>query len=316
MRTLFVSLCLVLASFIPVAAVDNSGPVLHEQTFRRPANQTANSASIRVDVDMAIVPVTVLDTAGHNVLGLDRDNFRVFDGSEPRPIVSFGTSDAPLSLGIIFDCSRSMTDKFQIARQAPVELFRQLNPEDEAFLITLSDRPQLRQNFTSEFNDIQNDLLFTHPDGNTSLLDAVSLGLQRMKKARNPRKALILVTDGGDNNSRYTLRELTALAAESDTQIFSICIFQNPQTVEEADGPALLGKLAQSSGGIRYMIDDVNEMRKAFGLIGVTLHSQYVIGYYPPANAQDGKYHKIKVQLLAPPGLPRLLVFARSGYYR
>jgi Ca-activated chloride channel family protein len=148
------------------------------------------------------------------------------------------------------------------------------------------------------------------------LLDAVNMGLQQMKKAHNPRKALIVVSDGGDNNSRYTLHELTALAAESDTQIFSVCIFQNPKTLEEADGPELLGKLSISSGGIRYMITDVNDMRKSFGLIGVTLHSQYVLGYYPPQNGQDGKYHKIKVQLLTPPGLPRLMVFARSGYYK
>jgi Ca-activated chloride channel family protein len=299
----------------PAAAAD--GPrLLDQQTLRRPAATPAHSANIRVDVDMAVVPVTVMDTTGRNVLGLDRDNFRVFDGSEQRPIVTFGTSDAPISLGILFDCSRSMRDKFAIARQAPVELFQQLNAEDEAFLITLADHPQLRQSFTANFSDIQNALMFTHPDGSTSLLDAVNLGLHEMKKARNPRKALVIVSDGGDNNSRYTLRELAALAAESDVQIFSICIFQNPKTVEEADGPDLLAKLSQSTGGIRYLINDVSEMRKAFGQVGVTLHNQYVLGYYPPTTAQDGKYHKIKVQLLTPPGLPRLLIFARAGYYR
>jgi Ca-activated chloride channel family protein len=298
----------------PAAAGD--GPrLLDQQTLRRPAATPANSANIRIDVDMAVVPVTVMDTTGHNVLGLDRSNFRVFDGAEQRPIVSFGTSDAPLSLGIIFDSSRSMRDKFGVAREAPAALFRQLNAEDEAFLITLADHPQLRQPFTATFSDIQNALLFTHPDGTTSLLDAVNLGLEEMKKAHNPRKALVIVSDGGDNNSRYTLRELAGRASESDVQIFSICIFQNPKTVEEADGPDLLAKLAQSSGGIRYMINDVSEMRKAFGFIGVTLHNQYVLGYYPPETGQDGKYHKIKVQLLTPPGLPRLMVFARSGYY-
>jgi Ca-activated chloride channel family protein len=317
MRTLLVSLCFVLCHSLPIAAADENGPRLLDETTaaRRPAASTDKPAAIRIDVDMALVPVTVLDTTGHNVLGLDRNNFRVFDGAEQRPIVSFGTSDAPLSVGIIFDSSRSMADKFAIARQAPAALFGQLNGEDEAFLITLSDRPHLRQGFTQDFSDIQNALLFTHPNGSTSLLDAINLGLQQMKKAHNPRKALIVVSDGGDNNSRYTLRELTSLAAESDTQIFSICIYQNPKTVEEADGPELLGKLAQSSGGIRYLINDVKEMRKSFSQIGVTLHNQYMLGYYPPAGTQDGKYHKIKVQLLTPPGLPRLLVFARSGYY-
>ena len=165
---------------------------------------------------MALVPVTVLDPMGHNVLGLDRENFRVFDGTEQRPIVTFGQSDAPVSVGLIFDCSRSMREKFKIARQAPVELYPQLNPDDESFLITVSDKPQLRQDFTSAFNDIQNALLFTNPDGTTSLLDGVYMGLQQLKKAHNPRKALIVVSDGGDNNSRYTLRELASMAAEAD----------------------------------------------------------------------------------------------------
>lgn len=316
MRTRLVSLCFVLTNVVPgVAADDQSGPRLLENQTIRPTQIARSAASIRVDVNMALVPVTVLDTSGHNVLGLERNNFRVFDGSEQRPIVTFGRTDAPVSVGVIFDCSRSMREKFKIARQAPAELFKQLNPEDESFLITVSDQPVLKQDFTSTFNDIQNALLFTNPNGTTSLLDGVYMGLQRLKQAHNPRKALIVVSDGGDNNSRYTLRELASLAAESDTQIFSICLWDKPQTVEEVDGPALLGKLSQSSGGINYMIQDINEMRKAFGKVGVTLHNQYVLGYYPPENTPAGKYRKITVQLLVPQGLPKLHIYSRNGYF-
>jgi len=264
---------------------------------------------------MALVPVTVLDTLGHNVLGLDRENFRVFDGTEQRPIVTFGQSDAPVSVGLIFDCSRSMREKYKIAREAPTELFNQLNPDDESFLVTVADKPRLRQNFTSAFNDIQNALLFTNPEGTTSLLDGVYMGIQQLKRGHNPRKALVVVSDGGDNNSRYTLRELTSLAAEADIQIFSICLYDKPQTVEEVDGPALLGKLTQASGGINYMITDVNEMKTAFGKVGVTLHNQYVIGYYPPDGAPCGKYRKITVKVLVPAGLPKLKIYARNGYF-
>ena len=129
MRTLFVSLCFVLTNVVPSVAADDSGPrLLENQTYRRPAQTTSTAASIRVDVNMALVPVTVLDPMGHNVLGLDRENFRVFDGTEQRPIVTFGQSDAPVSVGLIFDCSRSMREKFRIARQAPAELYAQLNP--------------------------------------------------------------------------------------------------------------------------------------------------------------------------------------------
>jgi Ca-activated chloride channel homolog len=317
MRTRLVSLCFVLMNVIPVVAADNdAGPrLLETQILRRPTQIAKAAASIRVDVNMALVPVTVLDTTGHNVLGLDRENFRVFDGTEPRPIVTFGQTDAPVSVGLIFDSSRSMREKFKIARQAPAELYKQLNPDDESFLITVSEQPGLKQDFTSSFSDIQNALLFTNPNGTTSLLDGVYMGLQHLKKAKNPRRALIVVSDGGDNNSRYTLRELASLAAESDTQIFAICLYEKPQTTEEADGPALLTSLAQASGGINYMITSINDMRTAFGKVGVTLHNQYVLGYYPPENAPAGKYRKITVQLLVPRGLPKLQVYSRNGYF-
>jgi Ca-activated chloride channel family protein len=320
MRTRLVSICFVLAmNVVPGVAADNdAGPRLLENSRPRPSQTTTNNstgANIRIDVNMALVPVTVLDTTGHNVLGLDKDNFRVLDGSQQVPIVTFGQSDAPVSVGLIFDCSRSMRDKFKVAREAPAQLFKLLNPDDESFLITVADQPRLRQDFTSAFNDIQNSLLFTNPNGTTSLLDGIYMGLQQIKKAHNPRKALIVVSDGGDNASRYTLRELAALAAESDTQIFSICLFEKPQTTEEVDGPALLGKLAQVSGGINYMIQDIREMQSAFGKVGVTLHNQYVLGYYPPENAPAGKYRKITVQLLVPSGLPRLHIYSRNGYY-
>src|SRR4051812_18565757 len=262
MRTRLVSICFVLMNVIPgVAADDENGPRLLEKTRQRPT-QIANAAiapSIRVDVNMALVPVTVLDTMGHNVLGLDRDNFRVIDGSQPVPIVSFGRSDAPVSVGLIFDCSRSMRDKFRVARLAPAQLYKQLNPDDESFLITVAETATLKQDFTSAFSDIQNALLFSNPNGTTSLLDGVYMGLQHIKKAKNPRKALIVVSDGGDNNSRYTLQELAKIAQEADTQIFSICLFDKPQTMEEFDGPALLTKLAQVSGGINYMIQGSND---------------------------------------------------------
>jgi len=303
---------------IPGVAADD-GPRLLENTRQRPnPTQIANSSiapSIRVDVNMALVPVTVLDTMGHNVLGLDRENFRVIDGSQAVPIVSFGRSDAPVSVGLIFDCSRSMRDKFRVARLAPAELYKQLNPDDESFLITVAETATLRQDFTSAFNDIQNALLFSNPNGTTSLLDGVYLGLQHIRKAKNPRKALIVVSDGGDNNSRYTMQELARIAQESDTQIFSICLFEKPQTAEEFDGPMLLTKLSQSSGGITYMIQNLNDMQTAFGKVGVTLHNQYVLGYYPPENAPAGKYRKVTVQLLVPKGLPKLQVYSRNGYF-
>ena len=315
MRTLALSLLLSAATLLPSSA--QSGPRLLESRIAgsAPAAIAPTRANIRVDVNMTLIPVTVLDPYGHSVLGLTRDNFRVFDGPDQRPIVSFGRHDAPISVGLVFDCSKSMVEKFMSAREAPAELFRQLNPEDEAFLITVSEKPELRQDFTSNFEDVQNALLFTHPKGTTPLLDGVFMGLEVMKHAKNPRRALIVVSDGGDNNSRYTLRELTDIAAEADVQIYAMCLWETPRTAEEVDGPALLNKLAVSSGGLTYLITDPKQVHATMARLGVGLHNQYVIGYYPPDDAPAGKYRKVKVQLLLPKGLPHLKIYARNGYY-
>jgi Ca-activated chloride channel family protein len=141
------------------------------------------------------------------------------------------------------------------------------------------------------------------------------MGLMELKKAHTPRKALVIVSDGGDNDSRYTARELEQMAVESDTQIFAIGLFDNPQTQEELDGPSLLNGLCRKTGGINFAIQNMNDLSTAMGQIGVTLHNQYVLGYYPPETAPSGKYRPIKVQVAVPAGLPKLTVFARSGYY-
>jgi Ca-activated chloride channel family protein len=294
-----------------------SGPRLIEGARSKPAAKTAaiRSANIRVDVNMALVPVTVLDRAGRNVTGLERGNFRVFDGSQQVPIVTFGQQDQPVSVGLVYDCSRSMRVKFTTARQAPAALFQRLNPSDESFLVTVSSRPVLRQPYTSNFADLENALLFTQPNGTTSLIDGVYMGLMELKKAHTPRKALVIVSDGGDNDSRYSMRELEKMAVESDTQIFAIGLFDSPQTQEELDGPSLLANLCRKTGGIDFAIRNLNDMGTAMAQIGVTLHNQYVLGYYPPETAPSGKYRPIKVQVSVPAGLPKLVVFARSGYY-
>jgi Ca-activated chloride channel family protein len=173
----------------------------------------------------------------------------------------------------------------------------------------------LRQGLTSNLEEIQKALIFIHPHGATSLVDGVYLGLTQLKTAHNPRKALIVVSDGGDNNSRYTLNELTKMAMESDAQIFTIGLHGKPRSAEELQGPQLLEKLGHASGGISYIVSDANRLHAVMGQIGVTLHNQYVLGYYPPPDAPSGKYRKIKVQLLLPSGLPPLRIFARTGYY-
>jgi Ca-activated chloride channel family protein len=308
-------------SSIAIAADD--GPVSLRTVRLRPAAALPGpgipatgvpNRDIRVNVNMVLVPVSVMDGYGRSVTGLQPENFRVAEGTRDIPIASFGQQDQPITVGLIFDCSSSMQSKFRIARQAPQELFQQLNPEDESFLITVSDKAELKGPLTSEFEELQNSLIFTHPAGTTSLIDGIYMGLQQIRKSHNPRKALVVVSDGGENNSRYTLRELENIAIESDTQIFATGLYDDPRTREEAEGPALMTELCGRTGGANFIIKDVSVLHDAMGKIGVTLHNQYVLGYYPP-DGKTGKYRKIQVRLLVPTGLPPLRIHARAGYY-
>jgi Ca-activated chloride channel homolog len=292
----------------------SGGPLLLDRDIRQQP-QLPKPSDIRVDVDMALVPVTVLDPSGRNVLGLQPGNFKLFDGSNQMPIASFGRQDAPVSIGLIYDFSGSMGDKANEASDAPIELFQKLNATDEAFLITVSDHAELNYGFTSDFAELQNALLFANPKGTTPLLDGVYFGLSELKKAHNPRKVLVIVSDGGDNNSRYTLKQVLDTAVESDTQIFAIGLYTDPQSPEESDGPDMLNRLCSKTGGIAFSTASPEGLGATMAKLGDIIHNQYLLGYYPPENQQSGKYRKIKVKLALPAGSPRLNIYARSGYY-
>jgi Ca-activated chloride channel family protein len=303
--------CFFIAGFLPLhAANDDGGPLA-----ARVARSNQNAATIRIDVNMALVPVSVTDLLGRSVKGLRSDNFLVYDESRQMPIVSFSSQDQRVTVGLIFDCSASMTEKFKTSREAPRQLFQQLNSDDQSFLVTVSDKAELKWPLTSDFNQLQNALVFTHPQGTTSLIDGIYMGLRELKESPNPRKALVIVSDGGDNNSRYSLRDLTRLVVESDIMIFAVGLYQNPQSHEEEMGPALLSRLTDRTGGANFEVRNTSQLAIAMAKIGIALHNQYVLGFYPPEAAADGKYRKIKVQLLVPKGTPPLLIHARAGYY-
>ena len=295
-------------------AMPDQGPNLLDNVRPKPEAQRS-AASIRVDVELALVPVTVVDPLGRNVLGLARDNFQLYDNKKPRRIVSFSRQDAPVSVGIVFDASGSMSEKLRSARSAVAELVRELNPHDEAFLVGIGDRPEMRLGLTSNLGELGNSLLFTKAAGKTALIDGVYMALQRVGRAHNPRRALVVVSDGGDNNSRYTYSELMSYAEEADTQIYTIGLVANPHTPEEAAGADLLANLSKRTGGRAFIVNTPRDMQDAMARIGVTLHNEYVLGYYPPDDAPAGKYRKIKVELKVPHGLPRLQIYARRGIY-
>jgi Ca-activated chloride channel homolog len=271
---------------------------------------------IKKDVDVVLIPVTITDPMNRLVTGLEKDNFSVYEGSERQDIRHFSSEDAPISLGVIFDVSGSMANKIDKSRDAVVEFFKTANPDDEFFMITFNDRPELLNDFTQSVEDIQGKLVYTLPKGRTALLDAIYLGLNKMKQAKHAKKALLIISDGGDNHSRYTSGEIKSLVKEADVQMYAIGLYDTSyRTPEEAGGPALLSELTETTGGRAFTIDNVNELADVATKIGVELRNQYVLGYRPKNATKDGKWHKVKVKLLPPKGLPPLHVYAKSGYY-
>jgi Ca-activated chloride channel homolog len=278
-----------------------------------------NTTPIQMDVDRVIVPVTVTDPYDRIVTGLSEDNFEIYDDKVRQKILSFTTEDAPISVGMVFDTSGSMSDKIQKSKEAALEFFKTSNPEDEFMLISFSNRPYLVSAFTDNYENILDRMLFVKAGGRTSLLDAIYLGLSRMKKTDTSRKALLVISDGGDNHSRYTERDIKRAVKESDVQIYAIGIFEpladRDRTPEEAAGPSLLSELANISGGRMFSVEDPSELPDIAEKISIQLRNQYVIGYKPSNLLRDGRWRRIKVKLHPPRGLPPLQVYARTGYY-
>ena len=273
-------------------------------------------AVIRMNVNLVLVPVTVTDPMNRLVTGLERQDFEVFENSGKQKITSFASEDAPVSIGIIFDLSGSMTSKLIRARESIVQFIKTANPQDEFFVIGFNDRPELIEDFTSSVDDIQARLATVRSGHRTALLDAIYYGVEKMKQARHERKALLVVSDGGDNRSRYTEGEVRSQVRESDVEIYAIGIFDPyAATPEERSGPILLNDLCEETGGRMFRVDDVSEMSDIAEKISTELRNQYVIGYNPKDLSHDGKWRKVKVKLSPPPGLPPLTVHARTGYY-
>jgi Ca-activated chloride channel family protein len=250
------------------------------------------------------------------VTGLDRENFNIYEGKEQQDIRHFSSEDAPVSLGVIFDMSGSMGSKIEHAREAVVEFFKTANPQDEFFLITFADRPEQLSDFTQSVEDIQGKLVYTIPKGRTALLDAIYLGVTKMRQAKYQKRALLIISDGGDNHSRYTEGEIKSVVKEADMLIYAVGLYDHYfQTTEEKLGPVLLSEITEITGGRSFTIDNPNDLGDVATKIGIELRNQYVIGYRPKNPSHDGKWRKIKVKLLPPKGLPPLRVFAKTGYY-
>jgi len=283
------------------------------------ADPTDPKSSIRVDSTLVLINVTVTDPLNRFVTGLEKEHFKLAEDKVEQTIRQFSSEDAPLSVGLVFDCSGSMSNKLNKSRQAAAQFFKTANPEDEFFLIQFNDKPELVVPFTTNTEEIQNRLAFTQAKGRTALLDGLYMAMKQMKKARNPRKAVLIISDGGDNSSRYTETEIKKLVRETDVQVYAIGIYESmgrgARTPEEISGHGLLTELAEQTGGRQYAVENLNELPDVAAKIGIELRNQYVLGYTPTNLEKDGKYRRVKVTVQQPRGLPPLKVFFRLGYY-
>jgi Ca-activated chloride channel family protein len=263
---------------LAVAQVLASDDVKHDT----PGQVTKPGQSVHIDVDLALVNVTVTDPYNRLVTGLEPDNFRVFENNVEQEIQYFSSEDAPISIGVIFDFSGSMANKVGKAKEAALQFFKTANPQDEFFLVSFNDRAEVVSTFTSSVEDLQTRILSASAKGRTALLDGIYLGLSEMRTARNAKRALLIISDGGDNNSRYNEKDIKRLVREADTQLYSIGIFDpfeyRGRTVEELNGPSLLTELTEQTGGQAFTVENVNELPDIATKIGSELRNQYILG--------------------------------------
>jgi Ca-activated chloride channel homolog len=297
------------------------------------ATALESTTAFRADSTLVLVPVSVTDPSNRYVLGLEKQDFHLFEDDVEQTITHFSNEDAPLSIGLLVDTSGSMGAKLDTSRRAVIEFLKTLNTSDEAFLVAFSDRAELEVGLTSNSREIEDKLTSVTSGGLTALLDAVHTGLQEMKHAKNPRKALLVISDGGDNNSRFTATEIEDLVREADVQIYAMGVFEpvlsfglgsrlgnarpgaSGLAAAEISGPKLLAEIADQTGGRALAATNLRELPGIAERIGIELRNQYVLAYSPANKTRDGKYRKVQVKLDQPKSLPTLKARWRLGYY-
>jgi Ca-activated chloride channel family protein len=260
-----------------------------------PGRAIEQGQSVHIDVDLALVNVTVTDPRDRLVTGLLPENFRVFENNVEQEIQYFSYEDVPISIGVIFDLSGSMGNKVDKSKEAALQFLKTANPQDEFFLVGFSDHAELMSTFANSVEDLQSRIVSASAKGSTALLDAIYLGLSEMRTARNAKRALLIISDGGDNHS-------DPLESRSGTP-------------EELNGPSLLTEVTELTGGRAFDVENLNQLPGIAAKIGAELRNQYILGYRPSNKSHDARWRKIKIKLHTPKGLPPLSIYAKTGYY-
>jgi Ca-activated chloride channel family protein len=280
-----------------------------------PSAKVSNQ-TLKIDVDLVLVNATVSDSQGRMVTGLERENLQLWEDKIEQKLDYFSSEDSPLSIGLIFDSTGSMSDKISTARDAAATFLKTGNAEDEYFLVTFSQEARLTENFTTDVSRLQNRLIFSPAKGLTPLFDAVYMALDKMKSARHKRRALLLITDGEDNHSRYSFGDIKEFIKEQDVQLFAIGIVNRFGGLSRGrNGRGIIEDLVQITGGRAFFPDSVYELEDICSKIAVELQNQYVLGYHSTNGAKDGKWRKIRLKVNPPKGISGLSVRGKSGYY-
>jgi VWFA-related protein len=280
---------------------------------RRSTEPAIPSDNLRVDTSLVLVPVTVNDELNHPITGLEKENFQIYDDSRAQTIASFSTEDEPIALGFVFDTSGSMRSTLPAGRRAASEFLKLANPEDEFFLVEFDTAPRLTIPLTSDTGTIRTEILMTKSGGSTALIDALYLAIHEIQKSKKSKKALVLISDGGENHSRYTATEIKNAVSESDVLIYTVAV-PGYQGSDERYGLGLMSRIAEMTGAHMYQTGAA-DLRDIAEKIAIELRNRYVLGYSPHDPERDGKYHRIVVKLNPPRGLPKLKAHWRLGYY-
>ena len=304
--------------------------VLHSQTATATQEARLNTPSgavdrdpalrhlpaLRVGVDLVLVPVTVIDEMNRPVMGLDKEHFTVYENNDPQQITLFTEEDTPMSVGLLLDVSKSMSNKFVTERAAVESFFNNANPKDDYFVVTFADRPKLLTNASQSIEEIQEKLAANIPEGQTALLDAVYLAMSKMRSAKHDRRVLLIISDGGDNHSRYGLKEIKSLVAESNVQVYSIGIFDGAvfRSFEEFMGKRWLGEITDVTGGRTVAAGKLRKLPDIAASLSREMRNQYVIGYRPSSPPSDSKWRRIRVQVTPPSSSGKVHAYYKKGY--
>ncbi len=292
--------------------------VITPRPSRAASQATPSSGTLRIDSSLVVIPAWVTTASGASVTSLTKENFRVTEDNVQKKIDYFIKDDAPVSVGLLFDASGSMKSKMDKASESVAAFLKTANTEDEFFLVEFNERAKLTIPFTPDAEAISSRISHTKPFGRTSLFDSIEVALKHMKKkARHQRKALVIVSDGGDNWSWHTAGQIRSALLESDVQLYAMGIFDAELAKSPAEnrrGPALLDDLATQTGGRDYPVDNLNDLPAISEKIGLDLRNEYLLGYYAD-DSRDGKYHHVKVNVTAPEGMPALRANYRRGYF-